>query len=78
MVLFLNEDNVTELITMPLALEQVERGRHHPALEGRVVGDAERTAELERHPQRARRTDGARDRGGVVSQRGALCGGWSR
>jgi len=35
MVLFLNEDNVKELITMPLALEQVER-----ALKDRALGKA--------------------------------------
>jgi alanine dehydrogenase len=35
MVLFLNEDNVQELITMPLALEQVER-----ALKDRALGKA--------------------------------------
>lgn len=35
MVLFLNEDNVKELITMPLALEQVER-----ALKDRALGRA--------------------------------------
>ena len=32
MVLFLNEDNVKQLITMPLALEQVERALHDRAL----------------------------------------------
>ena len=53
------------------ARQQIERGLHDAALERRIVGNAHRPAELERHPQRARRADGL----GVLAHQADAGGG---